>query len=237
MSHAFAPESFGIIGAMEPEIRLLHQAMTQVHTHEIGKAMIYQGKLDGKSIVLCLSGIGKVNAAIATTLLCEHFSPDCIINTGSAGGISRGLSIGDIVIGTETAHHDVDVTAFGYQFGQVPHCPERYASTHELIYAAEEASKHQKNIRFQHGLIISGDQFINNNDILNHIRNRFPSALALEMEAAAIAQTCWRFNKPFVVIRSISDTADNHAEISFDNFLQTASVHSAQMVRHLIAHF
>ncbi|UOP04917.1 5'-methylthioadenosine/adenosylhomocysteine nucleosidase [Conchiformibius kuhniae] len=237
MTAPFSPQSFGIIGAMEPEIRLLHQAMRQVHTHNIGKMTIYQGVLDGKNVALCLSGIGKVNASIATTLLCEHFSPDCIINTGSAGAVGAGLKIGDIIIGTEVAHHDVDVTAFGYAHGQVPHLPARYAGEHALIYAAEEAARRQKSIHCHHGLIVSGDQFIHSNDTLRHIRSRFPGAAALEMEAAAIAQTCWRFDKPFVVIRSISDSADNGSEISFEAFLETAAAHSAQLVRHLLSLF
>lgn len=233
----FSPQSFGIIGAMEPEIRLLQQAMTQVHTHTIGKTTIYQGVLDGKNVALCLSGIGKVNAAIATTLLCEHFTPDCIINTGSAGGIGAGLSVGDVIIGTEVAYHDVDVTAFGYAHGQVPRLPARYASEHALIYAAEEAASRQKSLRCQHGLIISGDQFIHSDSTLQTIRSHFPGAAALEMEAAAIAQTCWRFEKPFVIIRSISDSADDGSEISFETFLETAATHSAQLVRHILATF
>lgn len=229
------PETFGIIGAMEKEIELLKNAMTEVQKQQIAQLTIYSGKLDGKNVSLCLSGIGKVNATIATTILIEHFAPDCIINTGSAGGVGTGMAIGDVVIGTHIAHHDVDVTAFGYVRGQVPKQPARFTSHPTLIRAAEYAVAQQTHGWTVHrGLIVSGDQFISNHDKLMEIRGYFPDIMAVEMEAAAIAQTCTALDKPYVIIRAISDTADNGAEISFETFLETAAVHSAQMVRQLI---
>lgn len=226
-----SPQHFGIIGAMEPEIELLKNAMSNLQTQTFGKIVIYHGKLDGKDVSLCLSGIGKVNAAIATTLLIEHFSPDCVINTGSAGGVGAGLTIGDVVIGDTVAHHDVDVTAFGYVHGQVPQQEARFNSHHALVNAAVAASDGQA---VHHGLIVSGDQFIHDNDKLAEIRAHFPDVMAVEMEAAAIAQTCTVLGKPFVIIRAMSDTADGGAAISFETFLETAAVSSANRVRALI---
>lgn len=228
------PQTFGIIGAMEQEIDLLKHFMTDVTSQTFGKIVIYSGKLDGKHVSVCLSGIGKVNAAIATTLLIEHFEPDCIINTGSAGGLHPELSVGHVVIGTHIAHHDVDVRAFNYVMGQVPQMPARFASHPVLIQAAEYAASQQTHLKVMRGLIASGDQFIHAAQARTQISQHFPDILAVEMEAAAIAQTCTVLNKPFVIIRAISDAADDSAAISFDEFLNTASVHSAQMVRSLI---
>lgn len=229
------PQCIGIIGAMEQEIELLRSQLTQSESHHFGLGIvIYTGMLEDKQIVLCLSGIGKVNAAIATTLVIEHFSPDCIINTGSAGGIGKKLKIGDVVIGSETAHHDADVTAFGYAYGQLPQQPARFTADTTLIAAAEYAAKAFGNVQIVQGLIVSGDQFVHDSSKIEQIRSHFADVQAVEMEAAAIAQTCYRLNKPFVIVRAISDSADEKAETSFEAFLQTASKHSAQMVLQLI---
>lgn len=229
------PQRIGIIGAMEQEIELLRSRLAGVKTHVFGPGItIYTGNLHGKEIVLCLSGIGKVNAAIATTLVIEHFSPDCIINTGSAGGLGKGLNVGDVVIGSETAHHDADVTAFGYAYGQLPKQPPRFTSGSTLMAAAEYAAQAFGQVQIRQGLIVSGDQFVHGSRTIATIRNHFPDVQAVEMEAAAIAQTCYQMAKPFVIIRAISDSADEEAETNFEAFLQTASRHSAQMVEQLI---
>ncbi|EEP68880.1 MTA/SAH nucleosidase [Kingella oralis ATCC 51147] len=227
--------TIAIIGAMEAEVAHLKTRLGSLKTHSFGKvATIHTGTLHGKDIVLCQSGIGKVNAAIATTLVIEHFSPDCVINTGSAGGIGKGLQVGDVVIGTQVAHHDVDVTAFGYAIGQVPQQPASYESEHSLVHAAERAAKVFQAAHIRQGLIVSGDQFINDTFSIETICREFASPQAVEMEAAAIAQTCYQLGKPFVIIRAISDSADSEASISFDEFLATAALHSAQMVEELV---
>lgn len=235
MQHTpFKPENFGIIGAMEQEIALLKDALHNRQTYTFGATTIYTGSLDGKNVALCLSGIGKVNAAISTTLLIEHFDCDCVINTGSAGGLFTHLQIGDIVIGNEIAHHDVDVTAFGYKHGQVPKLPEHYKSHTSLIFATKIAAGQIPEVNQHMGMIVSGDQFIHSEAMLNQIKAHFPNALATEMEAAAIAQTCHQFNKPFVIVRAISDNGDSEAAVSFETFLETAAVNSAKMVRALL---
>lgn len=226
--------TIAIIGAMEPEIELLKTELSECQTHQFGPFHFYSGQYQGKQIIVSLSGIGKVNAALATSLIIQIFNPDYVINTGSAGGIGKGLKIGDVVIGTHTAHHDVDVTAFGYQRGQVPQLPARFDSHTQLITAAEQAARTFESAQIVKGLIISGDQFINDNNKINELRQYFPDAQAVEMEAAAIAQSCAQLNKPFVVIRAISDSADDQANMSFDAFLNIAGRHSAQMVLKLI---
>lgn len=232
------PQIIGIIGAMEAEITTLRQSLHQMKEHHFGKGIvIYTGILFDKDIVLCQSGIGKVNAAIATTLLIEHFTPDCIINTGSAGGIGAGLKIGDVVIGTHTMHHDVNVTAFGYQYGQVPQLPAFFASNSTMMYVAEQAANEFQAAKVVRGLIVSGDEFVSSNERLNEIRKHFAEPQAVEMEAAAIAQTCFQFGKPFVVIRAISDSAEDDAKINFDTFIVTAAENSARMVKKMIQAF
>ena len=225
----------GIIGAMEAEVALLRDSLNGLETHRFGKNfVVYTGQFAGKDIALCQSGIGKVNAAIATTLLKEHFAPDVVINTGSAGGIGGDLKVGDVVVGTHIMHHDVDVTAFGYQHGQVPQLPAAFTCDETLVAAAEKAACTFQAARVIHGLIVSGDSFINSKTAIGQIHARLPQPLAVEMEAAAIAQTCYQLDTPFVVIRAISDSAEDSASVSFEEFLEVAAKHSAQMVQQMI---
>ena len=122
----------GIIGAMEPEVAILKSALTQATTETYFGYDFHIGDLDGNQVVIVQSGIGKVAAALATALLIDKFSPDYVVNTGSAGGFDQSLKVGDIVISSEVRYHDVDVTAFGYEVGQLPANPAAY--TYLIIY-------------------------------------------------------------------------------------------------------
>lgn len=223
-----------IIGAMEQEISLLKNLMHHPTEEKFGNFLFFRGKLFNKDVILIQSGIGKVNAAIATALAIHQYKPDCIINTGSAGGIGPGLRVGDVVIGTLIAHHDVDVTAFGYAYGQVPAMRPAFESEEQLVSVARMAAREFKDAKILKGLIVSGDQFIHTSVQAAKIRERFFGVQAVEMEAAAIAQTCEQFKVPFVIIRAISDLADEEASISFEEFLEQASVNSARMVNSII---
>jgi len=227
------PQTIALIGAMPPEISLLQESLQNLRSEHMADFDIYCGEYAGKNVVLALSGIGKVNAALSTALVLQH-RPDFVINTGSAGGLGSGLKVGDVVIGTQTAHHDVDITAFGYAIGHVPQMPARFESDPALCAAAEKAAAAFEHAAVHRGLIVSGDQFVHSSESVAEVRRHFPDAQAVEMEAAAIAQSCHRFGVPFVVIRAISDLADEEADTSFETFLKTASVHSAQMVLQLI---
>ncbi len=227
--------TIAVIGAMQPEIEWLKGRLKNSQTHRFGAFEIYEGELAGRRVALSLSGIGKVNAAVATALLVRHFSPACVINTGSAGGLGAGLKVGDVVIGVQTAHHDVDVTAFGYAPGQVPQLPPAFDSDAGLVAAAERAAAAFEGAAVHRGLIVSGDQFIHSAEKSAALRGLFPEVLAVEMEAAAIAQACAQLAVPFVVIRALSDSADEKADVSFDEFLQQAGLHSAAMVEAMIA--
>lgn len=224
----------GIIGAMEEEIRLLLESMTIESQHVLNHQTFYEGTLNNRPVVLVQSGIGKVNATITTTLLIREFQIDYLINTGTAGGIGKGLKVGDIVWANSLMHHDVDVTGFGYEIGQMAGMPAVYYP--DLTYVSLfKAIARAKEIEPILGMIVSGDQFINQTEKQEWIVKHFPKAKAVEMESAAIAQTAYSFNTPFIIIRAISDTADGQASISFDEFVLSAGKLSAQMVAELVA--
>ncbi|GHG73323.1 5'-methylthioadenosine/S-adenosylhomocysteine nucleosidase [Alishewanella longhuensis] len=225
----------GIIGAMEPEIALLKQQLTLSRTEQLGGYTFYLGELAGKNVVLVQSGIGKVAAAVATTLMISQFKPDCIINTGSAGGFDPELNVGDVVVGTEVRHHDVDVTAFGYELGQVPKMPAAFVAHPALIAAAEQSIAALGFCKTKKGLIATGDSFMCDPERIALTRQQFPSMLAVEMEGAAIAQACHMLSTPFVVIRSLSDIAGKESPESFDAYLSVASKHSSAMVVEILS--
>ncbi|WP_039057395.1 5'-methylthioadenosine/S-adenosylhomocysteine nucleosidase [Enterobacter sp. Bisph1] len=223
----------GIIGAMEEEVTLLRDKIDNRQTLNIGGSEIYTGTLNGTEVALLKSGIGKVAAAMGATLLLMHCQPDVIINTGSAGGLASTLKVGDIVVSDEARYHDADVTAFGYELGQLPGCPAGFKADDKLI-AATEACINELNLHAVRGLIVSGDAFINGAEGLAKIRQNFPQAIAVEMEATAIAHVCHNFGVPFVVVRAISDVADQQSHLSFDEFLVVAAKQSSLMVETLL---
>lgn len=228
-------QSIGIIGAMEPEVALLRQQMSGVSSNEIGGYTFYSGNLSGIKVVLVQSGIGKVASALATALLIQQFKPDAVINTGSAGGFDPQLNVGDVVISTEVRHHDVDVTAFGYEIGQVPQMPAAFEAHPALIAAAEQSIQALGFCQTKKGLIATGDSFICDPARIATIRQQFPTMLAVEMEGAAIAQVCHMLHTPFVVIRSLSDIAGKESPQSFEAYLEVASKHSSAMVSELLS--
>ncbi|GGP13736.1 5'-methylthioadenosine/S-adenosylhomocysteine nucleosidase [Oceanobacillus neutriphilus] len=221
--------TIGIIGAMDEEIELLKQKMTDIQEIKIANSYFYQGYLEGKQVVLLLSGIGKVNAAMSATILHERFNPDKIINTGSAGGFADNLDVGDVVISTEVLHHDVDATAFNYAYGQVPGMPASYTASPELIKLAGGVVQ-ESDIQAEFGIIATGDSFMQREDQIAVVRERFPEMLALEMEAAAIAQVCYQYKTQFVIIRALSDIAGKESSVSFDVFLEKAAKNAADVI-------
>ena len=220
----------GIIGAMEPEVKILREAMQNPQVLTKAGFTFYTGELAGNTVTLVQSGIGKVASTIATTLLIDNFNPDCVINTGSAGGFDPSLSVGDVVISSEVRHHDVDVTAFGYEIGQIPQMPAGFAAHPKLVEAAEQTIAQISEVKTLVGLICTGDSFMCDPVRIDKARSDFPTMLAVEMEGASIAQTCFALNTPFVVIRSMSDIAGKESPQSFEEYLETASINSSKMV-------
>ena len=219
----------GIVGAMAQEVEILSGLMTDKTETRVASAVILEGKINGKAVALLQSGIGKVAAAIGTAALLQLTKPDAVLNTGSAGGVARGLKVGDIVISDETRYHDVDVTAFGYEKGQLPANPAAFLSDKKLADLAEKVAQEQGQ-SVKRGLICSGDSFINSEQKIAQIKADFPNITAVEMEATAIAQVCHAFNVPFVVVRAISDAGDGEASLSFEEFLPLAAKQSSALV-------
>ncbi|WP_321410391.1 5'-methylthioadenosine/S-adenosylhomocysteine nucleosidase [Tolumonas auensis] len=220
----------GIIGAMEPEVAILREQISNMETLSIAGCEFYRGELAGHDVILTRSGIGKVAASIATTILLDRYAPDCVINTGSAGGFDPELRVGDVVISDEVRHHDVNVTAFGYEPGQLPQQPAAFISDSKLIEVATQVMHQLPELQSRIGLICTGDQFMCDPDHIEQVRQTFPSMMAAEMEAAAIAQVCHQFKVPFVVIRSLSDIAGTESPSSFEEYLEVAAKNSSAMI-------
>ncbi|NOH80598.1 5'-methylthioadenosine/S-adenosylhomocysteine nucleosidase [Vibrio sp. RE86] len=220
----------GIIGAMEQEVSILKQAIENCQEIKKAGCTFFSGQLNGADVVLLQSGIGKVAAAVGTTVLLNDYQPDVVINTGSAGGFDSTLNLGDVVISTEVRHHDADVTAFGYEMGQMAQQPAAFLADAKLMDVAEQALSQMEDKHAVRGLICTGDAFVCTAERQEFIRKHFPSVIAVEMEASAIAQTCHQFNVPFVVVRAISDVADKESPMSFEEFLPLAAQSSSEMV-------
>lgn len=229
--------TIAIIGAMEQEVALLRDKISNLETYQFAGCIFYSGTLNGQSVVLTRSGIGKVAAAIATTVVLQRYQPSAVINTGSAGGFDPSLEVGDVVISSELRYHDVDVTAFDYEMGQVPANPPAYPADAKLIKMAEKASATTSEHKVITGLICTGDTFMTDQNRIDEARRHFPDMAAVEMEGAAIGQVCHLAEVPFVVIRSLSDIAGKSSPQSFEEYLDTAAKHSSALVENMVAQF
>jgi adenosylhomocysteine nucleosidase len=234
----------GIIGAMENEVILLRTALEESESELIGGFEFITGKLHRKPVVLLRCGIGKVNAAVGCTLLIHQYQPDFVINTGSAGGIDPALKFGDVIVSDGLIHHDADATAFDYVPGQIPGMPVAFPVPEDLIRRAEQAIDQLKQEKllppeFNHvrGLIGSGDTFMYELDRINRVRTLFPKIRAVEMEGASIAQTCYLFKVPALIIRALSDIAGEESPVTFNEFLPVAARHSSEVVQRIVKNY
>lgn len=225
---------YGIICAMEEEIKTLVERLADKQEQSIADMKYYTGTINGHEVVLVQSGIGKVQAAVNTAFLANNFQVDCIINSGSAGGIGDGMHVGDVVLSTGTAYHDADSTAFGYKMGQMPGQPQIFEADSHLRAAVKKAAE-ESGLPVREGLIVTGDQFINSTAKIKQIKSIFPDALCSEMEGAAVGQVAHEFNIPYLVIRAMSDVGDEEASQSFDEFVIDAGKRSAKMILTLLS--
>ncbi|APX73040.1 5'-methylthioadenosine/adenosylhomocysteine nucleosidase [Companilactobacillus allii] len=219
----------GVIVPMEEEIKLIRESLSEIRTKEVAGVEITSGVYKTHQIYLAESGIGKVQAGMTTAIINDRYSPDFVVNTGSAGGIGEGLKIGDIVISSKLAYHDVDATGFGYAIGQLPQQPLYFEADSSYVTKIENAAK-ATGLVSHTGLIVTGDQFIDGKEKIATIKRSFPDVLASEMEGAAVAQVCAQFKTPFVVIRSMSDVGDEEASVNFDDFVKEAGRKSVRML-------
>ena len=217
----------GIIAAMPEELVYLIQHLDEASEEKVLGHSYHTGKIGSVELVLVESGIGKVMSAMSVAILADHFQVDAVINTGSAGAVASGIAVGDVVIADKLAYHDVDVTAFGYDYGQMAQQPLYFESDKKFISLIQESlSKLEQTWHL--GLIATGDSFVAGEDKIKSIKEHFPQVLAVEMEGAAIAQAAYALNLPFLVVRAMSDNANHEASVSFDEFIVEAGRRSAQ---------
>lgn len=222
----------GIIGAMDQEIELLLGDLQGRHDLSWPGVTLHQGQLDGHEVLLTRGGIGKVNAAMTTTQLLNAGAKQ-VIFTGVAGGVHRDLRVGDIVVSTDLVQHDVDVRALGYDLGTVPGEEAHWQADPQLRALAVAAAQAVPEVQVQEGRIASGDQFIASPEAVRGLWDTFQASCA-EMEGAAVAQVCAKWGVPFVVIRSISDTADQDANVDYRTFMPIVAKNAKQVVRGML---
>lgn len=226
----------GIIGAMEEEIALLKDKMEIEVIVKKASMEFYQGTLNGREIVLVRSGIGKVNAGLCAQILVDVFNVNRLINTGIAGSLKAEINIGDIVVSSDALQHDMDATNFGYSKGEIPRMDTiSFPAAPELISAAKEACREvNPEINVFVGRIVTGDQFIAERAIKNEIAS-WTDGYCTEMEGAAIAQAAYLNRVPFVIVRAISDKADDSATMDYPTFEQQAIEHSVKLIERFVA--
>ena len=210
-------EKYGIIGAMESEVSKLCDDLAGKEIVEYAGLRFFTGILEGKDVVIVKSGIGKVNAALCAQALVLKFNVTKIINTGIAGAFAKGLGVFDFVVSTAAVYHDFDTTAFGYKAGQVPGMPESFAADSQLVdtaITAFEKTEFAKQHKIVKGVVASGDQFISDSGVKKTIQANFEPA-CVEMEGCAIAHTCYLNKVPFVIVRCMSDMADESVEQTY----------------------
>ena len=225
----------GIIGAMEEEVAALKEDMDIQETVEQASMVFCKGKLCGKDVVVVRSGIGKVNAGICAQILVDRFQADVLINTGIAGSLDARIDIGDMVISTDALHHDMDATIFGDAIGQIPRMDTlAFPADEKLVRKAAKANeKANPDIRTFIGKVVSGDQFISSREAKEKIVENF-HPLCVEMEGAGIAQAAYLNKVSYVIIRAISDKADNSATMDYPTFERQAIAHSVRLMKELL---
>ena len=212
----------GIIGAMEQEVETLLQLLNDKTASIHAGSTYYEGKLNGLDVVVVQCGIGKVNAALCVQILCDCYGVTHVVNTGIAGSLNADLDIGDLVISKDAMYHDVDCVHFGYTMGQMPGMPVTYEADSALVALAFSSAETVNPGHTRMGRVASGDQFVAEKGLKEKIIS-VSGALCTEMEGAAIAHAAYRNGIPFVIIRAISDKADDSADMDYPTFERIAA--------------
>ena len=223
----------GIIGAMQVEVEILLGAMENKKAMEKAGRTFYEGTLKGLPVVVVQCGVGKVNAAMCTQILCDLFDVTHLVNTGIAGSLCADLDIGDLVVSSDAMYHDMDAVHFGYAFGRVPGMDVvAFPADETMIRCAYAAAEAVNPGHTQIGRVASGDQFVAEKIVKEKIIAN-TQGLCTEMEGAAIAQTAYRNGLPFVILRAISDKADDSAEMDYPTFERIAAHRCAEVTMDL----
>ncbi|HIP54780.1 MAG TPA: 5'-methylthioadenosine/adenosylhomocysteine nucleosidase [Sulfurimonas autotrophica] len=221
-----------IMGAMPEEIAPILEKVKEYKTIEYAGNRYYEASYKGVELVIAYSKIGKVFSTLTATTMCAYFGAQKLLFSGVAGAISSKLKVGDLIVATKLAQHDLDISAFGHPFGYVPEGAVYVEADKELIGLAKEVAK-EMGKPLQEGIIATGDQFVADEKRKNWIGKTF-HADALEMEGASVAVVCDALDVPFFILRAISDAADMDASFSFDEFLETSAVESAEFVMKMV---
>jgi len=224
--------TLAIMGAMPEEIAPILEKLGEYKTTNYAGNKYYEASYNGVKLVIAYSKIGKVFSTLTATTLCEHFGAQKLLFSGVAGAVSPTLKVGDLIVATKLAQHDLDITAFGHPFGYVPEGAVFVEADKEMIAISKEVAK-EMGKPVQEGIIATGDQFVANEERKNWIGETF-GADALEMEGASVAVVCDALDVPFFILRAISDAADMDASFSFDEFLETSAVESAEFVMRMV---
>lgn len=221
----------GIIGAMDEEVLEIKNALTDVSVETVTGMDFYRGKVNGKEVVVVRSGIGKVNAAVCSQILVDRFGVEAIVNTGIAGSLRAEINIGDIVLSTDSVQHDMDATGFGYPAGQIPRMDAfAFPADEKLLNLAKECcARVNPDIQAFTGRVVSGDQFISDKEKKQWLTETFDGSCT-EMEGAAIAQVCYLNHIGCLIIRAISDKADDSANMDYQEFEAKAIEHSVKLL-------
>ncbi|MDE5780219.1 MAG: 5'-methylthioadenosine/adenosylhomocysteine nucleosidase [Lachnospiraceae bacterium] len=228
----------GIIGAMEVEVNQIKSELADIKIIKKAGMEFNSGLLMGKPVVIVRSGVGKVNAGICAQILCDIFEVDAIINTGIAGSLKEEINIGDIVLSEDALQHDMDAVAFGYDIGVIPQMEvSTFKADKKLITLAEQACKNVcTHINSFIGRIVSGDQFISAKEKKKWLTDNF-NGYCTEMEGAAIAQAAYLNNVPFLIVRSISDKADDSAHMDYPAFESMAIENSVKLIKEIVKNY
>jgi len=228
----------GIIGAMDEEVAMIKAQLTDVQVETRAAMDFYKGKLEGKAVVVVRSGVGKVNAAICTQILADIYGVTGVVNTGIAGSLKAEIDIGDIVLSSDALQHDMDATGFGYEPGQIPRVETlAFKADEGLMRLAEECcSRVNPDIHTFVGRVVTGDQFISDKEKKKWLADTF-GGYCTEMEGAAIAQACYLNSIPFLIVRAISDKADDSASVDYPAFEAKAIVHSVNLLTEIVRSF
>jgi adenosylhomocysteine nucleosidase len=225
--------TIGIIGAMEEEVVNLRESMDVISAKNVIGLDFYLGKLSGNNVVVVRSGIGKVNAAICAQVLIDLYAVDCIINVGVAGAVDKSLTIGDIVVSSDAVQHDFDTTALGDEPGVISRMDESvFAADEQLVNLAKETVE-SLGYPVCVGRVASGDQFVASPEVKSKIKSLF-KPVCCEMEGAAIAHACYLNRIPFVILRAISDNADDSGDVDYERFFRESALKAASIIKKMV---
>ena len=223
----------GIIGAMREEVETLLEKLEGMTEARIAGSTFYEGSLEGLPVVIVQCGVGKVNAAICAQILCSCYGVTHLVNTGIAGSLCADLDIGDLVVSRDAMYHDIDCNTVGYPTGKVPGMDViAFPADEAMIRCAFSAAEAVNPGHTKIGRVASGDQFVSSKALKEKIIS-ITNGLCTEMEGAGIAQTAYRNGIPFVILRAISDKADDSAEMDYPTFERIAAHRCAEVTTKL----